>query len=546
MRRVRRAGPLLLVLAAAAAAAALLCSLWPELQRLVLWAEPGPPAATHRSWELPEEQPEEFDERGYLVGKRWRRGEDPYRRHAFNQRESGRVPSTRTVHDTRHYRCSLQPWEGELPPTSIIITVHNEERAALLRTVRSLLNRTPAYLVHEIILVDDFSQDPADCQLLTALPKVKSLRNQQREGLIRSRVRGADAATAGILTFLDSHCEVNRDWLLPLLQRVAQDPSRVVSPVIDIINMDTFAYVAASPDLRGGFDWSLHFKWEPLSEEVTAGRANPIAPIRTPVIAGGLFVINKAWFNHLGSYDTEMEIWGGENFELSFRVWMCGGSLEILPCSRVGHVFRRKHPYLFPDGNANTYIRNTRRTVEVWMDDFKRFYYEARPSAKGQPYGDIQSRLKLKMDLKCKPFHWYLDHVYPELRIPDETDAVPGVIQQRRDCVETVGDGDSLTMALRPCQGSSNQEWTYTAGQRLSQRRHCLSIASPVPASPIVLLPCSGEDSGQRWVLTGSRIKHEATRYCLDVEVLGVAVSLRVLVINPCDRTALTQLWHWV
>ena len=52
---------------------------------------------------------------------------------------------------------------------------------------------------------------------------------------MRSRVRGVEAARSEVVTFLDSHCECNNNWLEPLLMRLVEDRTRVVCPIIDVI-----------------------------------------------------------------------------------------------------------------------------------------------------------------------------------------------------------------------------------------------------------------------------------------------------------------------
>lgn len=63
-----------------------------------------------------------------------------------------------------------------------------------------------------------------------------------------------------------------------------------------------------------------------------------------------------------GGFDSGLNIWGGENIEISLRTWMCGGRMVIHPCSRIAHVFK-PFSYAF-DGNKEKIIgKNSIRLV---------------------------------------------------------------------------------------------------------------------------------------------------------------------------------------
>ena len=46
-------------------------------------------------------------------------------------------------------------------------------------------------------------------------------------------------------------------------------------------------------------------------------------------MAGGLFAMDRKYFNELGQYDAGMNIWGGENLEISFRVRYFGNTCRF-------------------------------------------------------------------------------------------------------------------------------------------------------------------------------------------------------------------------
>ncbi|XP_068749181.1 polypeptide N-acetylgalactosaminyltransferase 13-like [Montipora capricornis] len=473
--------------------------------------------------------------------------EERFGDHSFNWVLSDKISLDRTLKDVRSDGCKAkhETYPTKLPTTTVIICFHKERLSVLFRTIHSVINRTPPDLLSGVIVVDDFSEDerlgkPLDDHVAT-MSKVTVIRNTKREGLVRARLKGAHAAKGEVLTFLDSHCEATPGWAEPLLARIAASRSYVVCPAIEVLNADTFAYQgSANADQRGGFGWDLFFKWKGIPPEEQKLRKDHNDPIRTPTMAGGLFSIHREYFFDIGSYDEEMDIWGGENLELSFRVWMCGGRLEILPCSRVGHVFRKyTSPYKFPDGVDKTLSKNFNRLAEVWMDEYKELYYNKKPQARNMEYGDISERVALRKRLGCKNFKWYIENVFPDVQMPELNPPASGEVRNPASgyCLDSLGakPEHSARMGLYICHGQGGNQMLILSskGEIIFEEENCLDVSKSYPGAPVEILKCHGMGGNQQWEhdKKSGIIKHSSTAQCLDRGEAGSQYAL----MNPCD-----------
>lgn len=94
---------------------------------------------------------------------------------------------------------------------------------------------------------------------LRLLPKVQLVRNDRRQGLIVSRMRGARLANSAVLFFMDAHAEANVGWLEPLLYELRRNPKQVLQPFVDGIDAMTLEFHAPGVYHKGAFSWDLRW-----------------------------------------------------------------------------------------------------------------------------------------------------------------------------------------------------------------------------------------------------------------------------------------------
>uniref|UniRef100_UPI00398F4318 polypeptide N-acetylgalactosaminyltransferase 15-like isoform X2 n=1 Tax=Pristiophorus japonicus TaxID=55135 RepID=UPI00398F4318 len=478
----------------------------------------------------------------------------------FNEVLSERISLHRRLPEIRDPLCLQQEYSQNLPTASIIICFHNEAWSTLLRTVNSVMDTAPKTFLKEIILVDDLSNQghlkAALSEYISKLNGVKLIRSNKRLGVIGGRMLGAARATGDVLVFMDSHCECHNGWLEPLLDRIAYDRTRVVSPIIDVIDWKTFQYYHSVDPQRGVFNWKLDFHWEPIPEYEQKWRKSPISPIQSPVVSGGVLGIHRHYFQNIGAYDPGMLMWGTENVELSLRVWLCGGSVEVLPCSRVGHVYRKHVPYSLPD--EEIMVKNKIRVAEVWLGSFKEIFYQRDTPAyvlSKAEVPDCMERLQLRKRLSCKNFHWFLTNIYPELYVPEEKPGYSGEARQRfllynigtGYCAdyETKWSTGGYPVALAPCSGNGNQHFEYNSVREIrfgAIVQFCIDVRN----EQVILQDCTREnrmESQQQWdVQKSGEIIHIFSGKCIEAIKNGTSKDL---FLRPCNKYTSQQLWRF-
>ncbi|XP_064623856.1 N-acetylgalactosaminyltransferase 7-like [Lineus longissimus] len=476
-----------------------------------------------------------------------------YNTYGFNMVASDKISLDRNVPDSRMKECKYwhYPEVENLPTASVILVFMNEGWSTLLRTVHSVINKSHPKLLKEVILVDDCSEknhlkSKLEEYIKRFDGKVKLYRNEKREGLIRTRTAGARYATGDVIIFLDAHCECNINWLTPLLARIAYDRKIMAVPIVDSISNRNFAYSSSysgRSTYQGIFEWGFLYKEARVPDKELKKRTYNSEPYWSPTHAGGLFAMDRKYFFELGAYDPGLLIWGGENFELSFKIWQCGGKVEWVPCSHVGHVYRTRTPYSYGNLKVPVVEQNYMRVVEVWLDDeYKEYFYTRQPAIRGYPVGNLTAQFELKKRLNCKSFKWFLENVAYEVTKrfpPPPPNKVWGEIKHTGStmCVDTMGATPGHgNLGLSPCHhGGGNQLFRLNTKGQLATGERCIDARKGAEV-PMISYCSSGQNGPWDYNQDTKQLTAKELNLCLE----GIGTSLTL---NACEANKKDQQW---
>ena len=227
---------------------------------------------------------------------------------------------------------------------SVVVITKNE--GAELRATLDDLRRTLPKTRREIIVVDDGSTDGSTA-CVASYPDVRLL-HTDGVGVANARNFGASHAGGDAVLFCDAHMRVPARWHRAILEPLESPRVGAVAPGI---------YSLTEPERRG---FGLFLSGPDLQAQWKQKNGRGPAPV--PVLPGCFLAMRRDVFAATGGFDCGMRQLGGNDNELSLRLWLLGYELLIVPGVEVGHLFRTTIPF---DATWAAVVHNRLRTAFV-------------------------------------------------------------------------------------------------------------------------------------------------------------------------------------
>lgn len=455
-----------------------------------------------------------------------------------------RMPTARTV---PFFELDAAPealtWE---PQTISVVLPCAEEREYAVNTVKAVFKTTPLHILHEIIVVDDGSHPPLSKKHLTKKVReqyrVKIVRHNQTQGLIRAKKSGGDAATGDIVVFFDCHVAPQERWYVDFLQLIGENYRRMVVPQITSLDVDTWTQKGEGGGMSQCYvTWDGDFKWGGSGDRYMA------------MLSGGLAGLSKRWWEESGGYDDEMMGWGGENIDQGVRMWLCGGEIVAAPGAQVAHMWRThdaktKARY----DSVGDRVQNRGRAIFAWFGEFAAKSYDyptfrGRQQAFGERwFGDLKNFDDVRSRLQgCRPFAWYLrrfSSIYLDAGIlPAEIfmlkEASTGLCVRFEGRAGTSGRGHE-NIALSACDPTDDRSFWHS-GNRAPHTGGCCSglrawnTDQCLDEEGTSVCDISGQSRQQRWSFKDGQLSLAGSSACL-----GPVSSTGELDVQECSAFA--------
>merc|ERR1719291_685990 len=180
-------------------------------------------------------------------------------------------------------------------------------------------------------------------------------------------------------------------------------------PQLDVIPEDNFYQYHRNVPGYWRYEWNFNLIYSNPGAGLLKDQPEPYL---SPGTSGGVFAMRRDWFNHLGFFDEGMG--------------QCGGRIEVVPCSRIGHLFRTpaKRPY---EVEVQQVVKNYARLARVWAGTYLDTFYKMKPEARAFKVPHDLEELQRKHDeLGCHSMEWYVQNVDIEMGWEADKVCIPG------------------------------------------------------------------------------------------------------------------------